>query len=158
MKGGDTLEIVRELRAKPERVFRALTDPAELVRWWTGVGGMKRAEIDLRVGGGYVFEFRMQGDDVVVMRGEFRVVEPPRRFAMTWVSPDFPDLPTLVAFDLEPITTGTRLTIRHSGLSDPRAYRDHEQGWLAALSLLITWLTVAGPTFARSGATGPENR
>jgi uncharacterized protein YndB with AHSA1/START domain len=90
------------------------------------------------------------------MRGEYRVVEPPRRFAMTWVSPEFPDLDTLVSFDLEPIAGGTRLTIRHSGLADPQAYRDHEQGWLAALTLLMSWIAVAGPMFSRSGGAAED--
>lgn len=158
MKQSDTLEIVREIRAKPEKVFRALTDPQELAKWWTGVGGIKQAKIDLRVGGAYSFEFRGHDGGTVVMHGEYRVVEPPRRFAMTWVSPEFPNLDTLVAFELEPVASGTRLTIRHSGLADPQAFKDHEEGWLAALALLITWLAVAGPALGLSGVGTTKER
>jgi len=154
----DTLEIVREIHAKPETVFKALTNSGDLARWWTGIGGIKQAEIDLRVGGRYRFEFRIGGDASIVMQGEYRIVDPPRRFAMTWISPKHPTLQTLVTFELEPIAGGTRVKITHEGLSDPQAFRDHEQGWLAALTLLISWLAVAGPMFSRSGGGGPEDR
>jgi uncharacterized protein YndB with AHSA1/START domain len=151
-----TLELVREIRATPEIVFKALTRPEELARWWTGIGGIKNAEIDLRPGGAYRFEFRMQDGASVFMQGEYRVVDPPRRFAMTWISPKHPKLETLVTFELEPISGGTRLTLRHTGLIEPEAFRDHQAGWLQALTLLVTWITVAGPMFSKAGWSGSD--
>ncbi len=126
-RNADSLEIVREIRASPERVFRALTDPRDLARWWTGIGGIRNAQFDLRPGGKYQYEFRMEGETTCVVHGEVREVDPPRRLVMTWLSPEYPTLETLLSFDLEPTAGGTRLTLRHSGLTEPGSCRDHHE-------------------------------
>ena len=43
---GRTLEKEVFINASPERVFRALTEPAELERWF-----VQKAEVELRPGG-----------------------------------------------------------------------------------------------------------
>ncbi|HYB52392.1 MAG TPA: SRPBCC domain-containing protein [Thermoanaerobaculia bacterium] len=153
-----TLVIVREIHARPEAVFNALTRPEELARWWTGIGGMKHAEIDLRPGGAYRFEFRMPEGKSVFMQGKYRVVDPPKRFEMTWISPKHPKLETLVSFELEPIAGGTRLTLKHTGLIEPDAFRDHQAGWLQALSLLLPWLAAMSPILGAKAGAVPEER
>ena len=52
--GGLALQLTCFLDAPPERIFKALTDPAELATWW-GPSGFTTPEIelDLSVGGGY---------------------------------------------------------------------------------------------------------
>ena len=37
------VKVVAEIAAKPEAVFRALTDPTELAKWW-GADGIYRTE------------------------------------------------------------------------------------------------------------------
>jgi uncharacterized protein YndB with AHSA1/START domain len=48
-----TVHVVADIAAKPEAVFRALTDPDEIVKWWgaDGVYRTDRFEADLRPGG-----------------------------------------------------------------------------------------------------------
>lgn len=150
----DSLEIVRDIRAAPERVFRALTDPGELARWWTGIGGVRKAEFDLRPGGNYRFEFMMEGGTTCFVHGVVREVEPPRRLVMTWFSPHYPQLETLLSFQLETVAGGTRLTLRHSGLTEPGSLQDHHQGWLAALSLLLPWIAMITAT----GSSAAQDR
>ncbi len=152
-----TLEIVREIRATPERVFRALTDPQDLPRWWTGSGGIARAQFDLRPGGSYRLDFQIEGGATVFVHGTIREINPPRRLVMTWFSPKYATLETLLSFELERIPDGTRLTLRHSGLTEPGSLPDHEAGWLEALSLLIAWIVAAGPMIAASGRSGAED-
>jgi uncharacterized protein YndB with AHSA1/START domain len=157
VRSSDSLEMVREIRAMPERVFRALTNPDDLARWWRGVGGIARAEMDLRPGGIYRLEFRMPKGAIAVVHGKVREVEAPRRLVMTWFSPEYPGLETLLSFELESIPGGTRLTLRHSGLTEPGSLADHEQGWLEALALLLAWIAAVGPLFATSGANTTED-
>lgn len=46
--------IERMLKASPERVFDAFTDPVQLEKWWWPNGfSCPAAEVDLRVGGMY---------------------------------------------------------------------------------------------------------
>jgi uncharacterized protein YndB with AHSA1/START domain len=48
------LVIERTLKASPERVFDAFTDPGQLEKWWWPNGfTCPAAEVDLRVGGTY---------------------------------------------------------------------------------------------------------
>ncbi len=66
----------------PERVWRALTDPAELAQWWC-----ERAEVDLREGGMWAFGGRFTyGDDPSVDRSAFRIlsVEENARLEFIW--------------------------------------------------------------------------
>ena len=74
-----------EIAAAPEAVFRALTDPTELPRWW-GSPELYRTDdwkVDLRPGGKWSCQARSpQGDSEV--RGEYLAIEPPRLLEYTW--------------------------------------------------------------------------
>lgn len=98
--GVDEVVFERRFEAPRERVWRALTDPAELAGW------MAPAEIDLRVGGSVVFKFG-DGDE----RGTITELREPELLAYTW-NEDKTD--SLVRFELEPDGGGTRLTLRHT--------------------------------------------
>ena len=62
------------IRATPARVFRALTEKADLEAWF-----VKEATIDLRVGGA----LRLFWDPESV-EGTFLEIDPPRRVVFTW--------------------------------------------------------------------------
>ena len=52
--GGEAVRLERTFAADIDRVFRAFTDPAELVHWWGPMNvPTSVAEIDLRVGGAW---------------------------------------------------------------------------------------------------------
>jgi len=75
-------EIVSEIRiaAPPQRVFEALVDPAQVVKWWgqTGIYRCTQFESDVRVGG----KWRSLGIDgngsKFEVAGEYLQVDPPR--------------------------------------------------------------------------------
>ena len=71
--------------APREKVFRMLTEPAELARWW-GPHGYTTPEIDLdlRVGGGYRFTMQPPDGDRFHLTGEFLKIEPPSRLIYTF--------------------------------------------------------------------------
>jgi uncharacterized protein YndB with AHSA1/START domain len=133
----EALEIVREIRATPEQVFRALTDPQELMKWWGAKGTLTGAHVNLRPGGEYRFEFLSKEGDAGWVKGQYQVVDPPRRIVKTWFNSKFPDLRNTVAIELAPADGGTRLTLVHSGLADrPEAYEGYEKRWPEVLSYL----------------------
>lgn len=134
---GDALEIVREIRATPEQVFRALTDPEELMKWWGAKGTLTGAHVNLRPGGEYRFEFLSPQGDAAWVKGQYQVVDPSRRIVKTWFNSKFPDLRNTVELNLAPIAGGTRLTLVHSGLAGrPEAFQDYEKGWPEVLGYL----------------------
>ncbi len=140
----DRIETERILLVPPERVWAALTNPAELSRWFG-----ESAEVDLRPGGAMHLGFGADGDANCVIQ----VVEPPTRFAFRWEAEgsaalNLPEPPmTLVEFFLEPIPGGTRLRLVESGFAAlPESIRDtaHDGnigGWQHELDQLVAYLS-----------------
>jgi uncharacterized protein YndB with AHSA1/START domain len=110
------IHIVNEYPHPPERVWRALTDPALLPLWTKeGLGG--RPEGFLAAAG---TKFRFVAKPQPWWRGfvdcEVIEVRVPSLLRYTWVG-DEGESPTLVAYRLAPIKGGTRFTFDHTGFS-----------------------------------------
>ena len=138
MNDAVTLEI--EIAAPPERVFRALTDPAQLVAWFGGDADYsgKLWEIDLRVGG----KWRNLGHDRTCgdyeMSGEILEIDPPRLLCYTWRYDGHPGPDhTVVRYELDRAGQGTRLRMTHSGFAGfPETAEEYRKGWPAVLAAL----------------------
>ena len=117
------IEKVIHIEARPETVFRLLTDPKEYVRWKG-----KLAEFEPQPGGKFRVDF-MNDKDVVA--GNYVEVVPERRLVFTWGwegSQIVPPGSSTVEIDLEPDGQGTRLRLVHRGLPEP-AIPTHTEGW-----------------------------
>lgn len=126
------IEKVITIAARPETVFRLLTDPNEYVRWKG-----KLAQLEPRAGGTFHVDF-MNDKDVV--DGRFIEVIPSRRVVFTWGWKDNPVVPpgsSTVEIDLEPEGQGTRLRLVHRGLPD-EAIPTHTEGWDFFLPRLVS--------------------
>jgi uncharacterized protein YndB with AHSA1/START domain len=99
-----------DLHHPPEKVWRALTDPALLAEWLLPV-------IDLRLEPGAAFTFKTQAypgwDGTVNCR--FVEIEPQRKLSYTWT---VPFLDTVVTFTLTPTASGTRLSLVQTGFKE----------------------------------------
>ena len=98
-----------DLRHSPEKVWRALTDPALLAEWLLPV-------LDLELEPGAAFTFKTQpypGWDGIV---NCRILESEahRKLSYTWVVGDM-RLDTVVTFTLTPTASGTLLSLVQSG-------------------------------------------
>ena len=124
------IEKVITIAARPETVFRLLTDPSEYVRWKG-----KIAQLEPRPGGTFHVDFE---DDKGTVDGRFVEVIPSRRVVFTWGwkgSPVVPPGTSTVEIDLEPDGQGTRLRLVHRGLPEG-ALASHTEGWDYFLSRL----------------------
>jgi len=141
----DTIVEEVTIRAPAERVFAALTDPEQRVRWW-GAEGQYQAthmESDLRPGGRWVTSGTGWGGRTFTVAGAYRVIEPPRVLAFTWNPSWDPDAPeSLVRFDLSERDGVTTVRLTHSGLR--AAGRERHKGWPQILGWLRTY--VEGPS------------
>lgn len=139
--------IVSEIHiaAPPERVFRALTNSAELARWFGSPEcPVKSWKMDARVGGRYGYE--TQAGSVVVngvsefkCHGEILEYDPPRLLAYTWIANwhDDSSRTTVVRWELTPTQAGTQVTVTHSGLASlPVARKDYAGGWPGVVEML----------------------
>lgn len=135
--GSRVRAIERELmlRAGPERVWRAITDPEELSRWFGSA-----AELDLRPGGDASFSWS-DGPDAGRYAARVEEVEPNRRFCYRWArdtdTPVDAGPSTLVEFDLEPSADGgCRLRLRESGFEREEDRQSNDSGWTEELGEL----------------------
>lgn len=114
----DQILITREFDAPAHLVYRTVTEPELVRRWWTGQRGeMTVCEIDLRVGGRWRYEMvaGSTGDEVVFY-GEYREIVPNERIVNTEVFAPFPDdgaLNTMTLTEHDGRTTLTTL-VQHS--------------------------------------------
>ena len=133
-----------EIAAPPERVFRALTDGSEVVRWWGSPDTYRLEEFtaDLRVGGQWRSRGVAADGKPFQATGEFLEVDPPRLLVQTW-NPDWaPGLKTTLTYRLDAIPGGTRLTLRHEGFGAHReAFEGHTRGWERVLGFLNDYVT-----------------
>jgi uncharacterized protein YndB with AHSA1/START domain len=93
----------------PERVWRALTDPAAMREWL-----MDNTFAEARVGHQFVFRTTPRPGFKGIVYCEVTTVEPPRRLAYTWHG-GWTGRPTVVTYTLEPVPEGTRLCLEHTG-------------------------------------------
>jgi uncharacterized protein YndB with AHSA1/START domain len=108
----DQILITREFDAPAALVWRALTEPDLVKRWWSGERGeVTSAEIDLRIGGTwrYVMVAGSNGMEVG-FHGEYQELVEARRIVSTEVFEGMPDASSLNTTTL--VEDGGRTTLR----------------------------------------------
>ena len=132
-EGRFVLRFERRLAHPLEKVWAALTDPAELGHWFP-----QDVEADLRPGGTMRFTFR--GAGAPPFDGEVLVYDPPRVFAYRWG-------PDVLRWELRPDGSGCTLTFTDTIEAQGKAARDGA-GWHVCLEALAARLDGAEPPAA----------
>jgi len=137
-----SLVLKRRLKAAPEKVYEAWTQPEQMTQWWGVAGGPKPpvAETDLRVGGRFKVQFWDPKNEHHSVSGLYREVVPNRKLSFSWAWQSTPERESLVTIELNPVTDGTMLTLTHEQFFDEQARDDHGRGWNVALDRLETFL------------------
>ena len=135
-----------QIAAPPERVFRAISDPGELQRWFSGSPECpeKFWKMDARVGGRYSYttqkrSLTINGVDEFECHGEILEFDPPRLLVCTWIANWHDDVSktTVVRWELEKKGSGTLVKVIHSGLTSlPTAREDYSGGWPGVVQML----------------------
>jgi uncharacterized protein YndB with AHSA1/START domain len=136
------LEVVKrvELAAAPSRVWRALTDPAELVQWFPD----EEAAVEVKEGGAGHWVWARHGRYAV----RFDVVDEPVRLVWTWAREAGKALmetnTTTVEFRLERNAAGgTTLHVRETGFEREEDRLDNDGGWDKELGELARYLSAS---------------
>jgi len=135
--------IIQEImiKAPAERIFAALTDPAQRIKWWGSEGRFQTThmESDLRVGGKWLMRGTGMGGRSFRVSGEYRSIDPPHLLVFTWL-PDWEAnaKESLVRVELQQEGGVTRVRLTHSGLTSDGA-RAH-RGWPDILEWLRTYV------------------
>ncbi|MBD3005617.1 SRPBCC family protein [Streptomyces sp. 5-10] len=123
--GRSALRLERRLAHPPEKVWRALTEPAQLVHWFPS-----EVQVELAVGGrmGFVFPGREAPD----MDGVVTELDPPHVFAFTWGEDE-------LRWELRPEGEGCVLTLTHT-FGDRFGAASFASGWHACITGLAALL------------------
>lgn len=132
-------EVVKTLvlAASPARVWNAITEPTELVKWLP----VTEARIEPRAGAEGALVSELYGAFSV----RFDVVEPPTRLVWTWArEPGVPlteTATTTVEWRLEPNEDGgTTLHLREHGFVREEDRQEHDGAWDTMLPELVSFL------------------
>jgi uncharacterized protein YndB with AHSA1/START domain/DNA-binding transcriptional ArsR family regulator len=136
------------IRATPERLWQAITDPTIRARYHFGAA----IESDWTPGSHYVLGH--PGADGPLAEGENLVVERPRRLVQTmhvrWSEMAESEGTSRVTWEIEPVGDSCRLTVIHDQLSEDAPSAIYG-GWPMILSGLKTWLET-GETLTTPGS------
>lgn len=133
--GRPVLRFERYLAHPPEKVWKAVTDPAEMEYWFPA-----SIHTELRVGAPMKFSFAGHNPDVTSGYDEGEVLEfdPPRVYAFRWTD-------SVLRFEVIPDGAGSRLLFSHA-LSGTGTWGDRQSsarnaaGWDVCLAILVTRL------------------
>jgi uncharacterized protein YndB with AHSA1/START domain len=134
----DTIVQEITIKATAERIFEALINPIERVKWWGAEGRFQttHVESDLRPGGKWTMSGSGIGGKPFTVTGEYRQIERPHLLVFTWL-PDWQEdaTETLVRFDLEEKDGVTTVRLTHAGLTSESSRASH-RGW----PQILEWL------------------
>ena len=148
----DVLTLELFIAAPRERIFQALTDPAQAARWWGRKDHYQFTQfnMDVRPGGKWSTKGTSPKMGDISVHGEFLEVDPPKRLAYTWNS-SWMEVLTKVLWELNPQADGTLVKLTHSGFGgNVDQAQGHSFGW----TLVFSWLQA----FAEKGETLDSNR
>lgn len=114
-----------------ERVWKAITDRRAMKTWLLDTNFVPEI--------GRSFEMWCENKDGSIDTYHCQVLElePPRRMLWSWVlAGSESEGITFVAFELEPLEAGTKLTLTHSGDRDSATIEMFRSGWPAKLRAL----------------------
>jgi len=121
----------RLIRAAPEDVFRAWTDPDRMQRWF----GTTKQIVNPKVDGLFYLAMEHQGR-TWPHYGRYLRLEKPKVIEFTWMSEGTEGRETVVTIELVARDGGTQLTLNHAGVPDTELGRGHQQGWTAIVAEL----------------------
>ena len=87
-----SLTLKRRLKATPDKVYAAWTDPEKIVKWFgPDSGPVQEATTDVRVGGHYAITFHTEDGEQHHVSGHYREVVPNERLVFTWAWRTMPE-------------------------------------------------------------------
>jgi uncharacterized protein YndB with AHSA1/START domain len=134
-----TLRLTRTLPARREGVWRAITAPEQLVRWW-GPKGFAIPSVDFapQVGGRYRIAMQPPKGEPFHLHGQFREVDPPSilAYSFVWDPPDPDDRETVATLSLEDRGDQTEISLTQGAFATQARLEVHQSGWTDSLDRL----------------------
>ena len=137
-----SLTLQRHIKAPPEKVFNAWTDPQQIVKWLHPGGcDVVLSEMELKVGGRFHMVMRAPDGEEHDVSGVFREVAINKKLVYSWAFRSTPERESVVTFSLKADGEGTWLTLTHEQFFDEAAREGHRGGWKEARDGLERYLS-----------------
>ena len=78
-------------------------------------------------------------DSCLPHRGEYKVLDRPKKVQQTWISPPTHDQETVVTISFKAVGGKTEIVLSHAQLPEDTV-EPHRQGWEGVLEMLAGWL------------------
>ena len=151
MKDTETAEIefVRDYPVALDRLWRAVTDPVQMIQWFGPEGVyLDACALDFtRTGPWHCIMVGKESGNRFHVSGQVTSVKPPSggpgQVGFTWAWHDAEGArgpESHVTFAVTETDTGARLTLTHRELADTQTAQDHSRGWLSTLRKLSFFL------------------
>jgi uncharacterized protein YndB with AHSA1/START domain len=140
MSNSNELVITRVFNAPRELIFKCVTDPEHLTKFWGPVGvqaPLDRIKVDLRPGG--IFETVMVNEatgEEYPSRGVYTEIDPPAKLA--WTEPDVGMTTTTTLTDLG--DGRTEMRIHQTNVPDQYATEESQAGFNSSLDRFEAYL------------------
>ncbi len=144
---GEKLVIKRLFAAPVEALYRAWTDPVQMVRWlkpnerWNA----PLVDIDPVPGGRHRITMRHSDGDEFEIVGSYREIVPNERLSFTWIGKGIEEQPGVVTVEFRTVPEGTELTLTHARGGDPTPLEQTNKGWSGCLDTLNCYLASNAP-------------
>lgn len=138
------------INATPAQVWDALTNPGLIKQWLFGTHVIS----DWKVGSPILFTGTWQGTEYKD-KGTILQFETEKLFQYNYWSgfsglPDSVENYSIVTFKLEPVSTGTQLTLTQSHFPTQIGYEHSDKNWDAVLDVMKNIIEKEAPTFRKS--------
>jgi uncharacterized protein YndB with AHSA1/START domain len=126
---GFKLTVTRVINAPCAMVYRAWTEPKQMLQWFSPRDVECRSiDMDLKIGGAYRVHFvSKMGDHIAT--GKYTEIVPNKRLRFTWEWQNNAMPNSVVTVDFEDLGATTRLTLLHEGLPSQEEADHHSHGW-----------------------------
>ena len=139
------LEFIRDYEVEVGRLWRAVTEPVQVIQWFGPEGVFLDAcDMDFRRPGPWWCQMRgKESGDLFHVSGQVTSVHPPEdgagsvSFTWAWHDPEGRrGAESFVTFTVEATMRGARLTLSHRELDSTESAQSHTAGWLSTLAKL----------------------
>lgn len=139
------IQIERDFRVSPKRLFDAISRQSELLQWWGPEGShVIEGALEFSAEGPWFAVLKAESGQMFKMSGHVTHVDAPNAIGLTWgwhdMDSDARGPESHVTFKVTPTETGARLRIRHVDLQDDDTAAKHNQGWTSSLNSLAHYL------------------
>lgn len=126
----NSVQITWQFAAPPASVWGVWTTPEGVQQWFGSDpnGRVLKAELDVRVGGGFEVTFADSDGTLHTASGVYQHVEPNKKLEFSWGWKSEPGVETQIKILFEPSGDGTKMEFEHGGLVHASSH-DYQSGW-----------------------------